>query len=197
MEGIEVRVVDEERRPLPAGQVGELAYRGESRMLGYYRAPELSEATIDGEGWLYTGDLAVMDDEGFIRIVGRKKDLIIRGGQNVYPAEIEHCIAALAGVVEAAVVGVPGPTGDERVWAFVELQDGAEITAHDVLRHCRQGLEAYKIPDQVHIVRGLPRTALGKVAKRELRLRALHEMGVMGHTAREEEHDTAIGRIES
>jgi len=189
MDGVEVRVVDEERRPLPTGHVGELAYRGPSRMLGYFRSPEMNRAAIDEDGWLYTGDMAVLDGEGFIRIVGRKKDLIIRGGQNVYPAEIERLIASLPGVAEAAVVGVPGPAGDERVWAFVEAMQGADITAHDVLRHCRQSLEAFKIPEHVRIVAELPRTGLGKVAKAELRAQVLAELNAVQKHRAEEEGD--------
>ncbi|MGQ9681338.1 MAG: class I adenylate-forming enzyme family protein [Anaerolineae bacterium] len=179
MDGVEVRVVDEERRPLPAGHVGELAYRGPSRMLGYYRSPEMNRAAIDEDGWLYTGDMAVLDSEGYIRIVGRKKDLIIRGGQNIFPAEIERCIASLPGVAEVAVIGVADRAGDERVWAFVEAVQGADLTAQDVLRHCRQNLEAFKIPEQVRIVAELPRAGPGKVAKAELRARVLSEPNVV------------------
>ncbi len=176
MAGIEVRIVDEERRPLGPGQVGELACRGEGRMLGYYRAPELSHEVVDEDGWYYTGDLAVMDEQGFIRIVDRKKDVIIRGGQNIYPAEIERYLAAHARIREAAVVGVPTPAGDERVWAFVLLEEGVSLSAQDVLSYCREALEPYRVPDQVRIVGDLPRSALGKVRKSELRAQAEREM---------------------
>ena len=172
MSGMEIRIVDESRRPLPPGQVGELACRSESRMLGYYRAPELTQDVLDEEGWYYTGDLAVMDEEGFIRIVGRKKDLIIRGGQNIYPEEIEQFLARHEGIREAAVVGVPGPAGDERVWAFVLPEEGGTLSAQEVLQYCREGLEAYKIPDQVRFVAEFPRSGLGKVQKTVLRAMA-------------------------
>jgi acyl-CoA synthetase (AMP-forming)/AMP-acid ligase II len=175
MSGIEVRVVDEERRPLPPGQVGELACRAESRMLGYYRAPELTREVLDEDGWYYTGDLAVMDEQGFIQIVDRKKDMIIRGGQNVYPAEIERFLAAQEGIREAAVVGVPGPAGSERVWAYVRLEEGAQLGAQEVLGLCRSALEAYMIPDQVRFLDDFPRSAQGKVQKTELRALAVSE----------------------
>lgn len=176
MAGMEVRVVDEERRPLPPGQVGELACRGESRMLGYYRAPELTAAAVDSEGWYYTGDLAVIDEQGFIRIVDRKKDLIIRGGEKIYPAEVERFLQGLAGVREAAVVGVPGLAGDERVWAFIVPEEGSSPSPRQVLERCREALEVCKIPDEVRLVADLPRSALGKVQKRELRALAESEM---------------------
>jgi fatty-acyl-CoA synthase len=169
MDGMEVRVVDEERRPLPPGRVGELAVRGASRMLGYYGAPELTREVVDAEGWYYTGDLAVMDEQGFIRIVDRKKDVIIRGGQKIYPAEVEQFLEAHPAIREAAVVGVPGPAGDERVWAFVVRKEGGELTARDVLDYCRGALEAYKVPDQVRFLAELPRSEAGKVRRRELR----------------------------
>lgn len=169
MTGMEVRVVDEARRPLPPGQVGELAVRGAGRMLGYYGAPDLTREVVDAEGWYYTGDLAVMDDQGFIRIVGRTKDVIIRGGQKIYPAEVEQFLAAHSRIREAAVVGVPGPDGDERVWAFVVPEAGAELAAREVLDYCRGALEAYKVPDRVHLVQELPRTEAGKVRRHELR----------------------------
>lgn len=141
-------------------------------MLGYYRAPELTQDVLDEEGWYYTGDLAVMDEQGFIRIVGRKKDLIIRGGQNIYPEEIEQYLARHEGIREAAVVGVPGPAGDERVWAFVLPEEGGTLSAQEVLQYCREGLEAYKIPDQVRFVTEFPRSGLGKVQKTVLRAMA-------------------------
>lgn len=175
MPGIEVRVVDDDGRPLPPGAVGELVCRSESRMLGYYRAPELTQEVLDAEGWYHTGDLATLDDQGFIRIVGRKKDVIIRGGQNIYPAEIERFLLTNAKVREAAVVGVPTALGDEQVWAFVILQEGAAMDAQELLAFCRSALEPFKIPQEVRLVQDLPRSSLGKVQKMELRATALAE----------------------
>jgi len=184
MLGMEVRVVDEARQPLPPGQVGELAVRGEGRMLGYYRAPELTEEALDADGWYYTGDLAVIDRQGYIRIVDRKKDIIIRGGQNIYPAEIEQFLVTCHDISEVAVVGVPDaagpaprPAGDERVWAFVVPAEGSELSARDVLEYCRGALEPFKLPDQVRLVSSLPRSALGKVQKAELRAMVVGERG--------------------
>lgn len=186
MNGIEIKIVDEEHRPLPAGQVGELACRGENLMLGYYRAPDLTAQAVDNEGWYYTGDLAVMDERGYVRIVGRKKDMIIRGGQNIYPQEIEQFLAAHPRIKEAAVVGVPQPIGGERVWAFIIPETPAEggteapLTAREVLNYCRRELEAYKLPDQIRFVDDFPRAASGKPQKFKLRELALQE----GHHGR-------------
>jgi fatty-acyl-CoA synthase len=175
MPGMEVRVVDEQGRPLPPGAVGELVCRSPSRMLGYYRAPELTREVLDPEGWYHTGDLATMDEQGFIRIVGRKKDVIIRGGQNIYPAEIEHFLMSLPGIREAAVVGVPAPAGGEQVWAFIIPEEGATVDAQEVLARCRGALARYQVPEQVRFVSTLPRSALGKVNKVALRAEALQE----------------------
>jgi len=171
MPGVEVKVVDEERCELPPGEVGELACRSEGVMRGYYRAPEATAQVMDDEGWYYTGDLARIDEDGYVHIVGRKKDVIIRGGQNVYPAEIEVYLADHDRIREAAVVGMPSAVGGESVWAFVILEDGAEMTSQDVLDYCRQELEAFKIPSQVRFVADFPRTETGKPKKFELRAR--------------------------
>ncbi len=176
MAGVETRIVDDERRDLARGQVGELAIRGEGVMLGYYQAPELTAQVIDEEGWLYTGDLATIDEQGYLRIVGRKKDLIIRGGQNIYPAEIEGYLTSHPKIAEAAVVGVPAAVGGESVWAFVRLEEGAEMTAREVLDYCRGTLELFKIPSQVRFVSEFPRAETGKSRKYELRDLALQEL---------------------
>jgi len=179
MPGIEIRVVDEEHRPLPPDSVGELACRSDSLMLGYFGDRHNLGEVVDEQGWLYTGDLAVMDAEGYIRIVGRKKDMIIRGGQNVHPARIEAHIATLAQVREAAVVGVSDALGGESVWAFVILETGARLGEQDILTHCRGSLEAYEIPQQVRIVEDLPRTSTGKPQK--YKLREIAEKERQGH----------------
>ena len=173
MPGMEVKIVDDERRELPPGQVGELACRGENLMLGYYRAPEATAAVLDEDGWYYTGDLAFVDEQGYLHIVGRKKDVIIRGGQNVYPAEIETYLAAHPKIREATVVGVPSNVGGESVWAFVLLEDGAEMTAQEVRDYCREALEAYKIPSRVCFVSDFPHSETGKPQKFKLREMAL------------------------
>ena len=118
-------------------------------MLGYYQAPELTAEVIDESGWLYTGDLATIDGKGYLHIVGRKKDVIIRGGQNIYPAEIESFLDSHPMVEEAAVVGVPSTVGGESVWAFLRLKEDARMTTQEVLDYCRGALEPYKIPSRV------------------------------------------------
>jgi len=173
MPGMEIKIVDEQRRELPAGQVGELACRSDSVMLGYYRAPEATAAAIDEQGWYYTGDLARMDERGYVRIVGRIKDVIIRGGQNIYPAEIEAYLASHPKVREAAVVGVPAGVGGETAWAFILLEDGVQMTEQEVLDYCRAELEPYKIPGHVRFVSEFPRSEGGKPRKWELRQAAM------------------------
>ncbi|MCX7030866.1 MAG: class I adenylate-forming enzyme family protein [Spirochaetes bacterium] len=175
MVGVELRIVDEQRRDLPGGQVGELAVRGEGVMKGYYHAPELTAAVLDAEGWLYTGDMARIDDEGYLHIVGRKKDVIVRGGQNIYPAEIEHHLETHPLIEKAAVVGVPSAVGGESVWAFVRLKGDARMTVREVLDHCRGRLEIYKIPSQVRFVSEIPEGEMGKTQKYKLRAAALQE----------------------
>lgn len=165
----EARIVDDQRRPLPTGQVGELALRGDSLMKGYYKAPELTSQTIDAEGWYYTGDLATIDAQGFIRIVGRKKDMIIRAGQNIYPAELEAVLAAHPQIHQAAVIGLPTPDGDERVLACVVPATDAGLSSADVLDYCRRELAPYKVPDEVRFVPELPMNPAGKVQKFILR----------------------------
>lgn len=176
MPGVELRIVDGDRRELPRGRVGELAVRGEGVMKGYYHAPEQTAAVLDAEGWLYTGDLARIDEEGYLRIVGRKKDVIVRGGQNVYPAEIEHHLATHPLIEKASVVGIPSPVGGESVWAFVLPKPGARLTAREVLDHCRGRMEIYKIPSQVRFVSEIPEGEMGKAQKFKLREAALREM---------------------
>jgi fatty-acyl-CoA synthase len=173
--GVDIKIVDDQRRELPPGQVGELACRGDNIMLGYYQDAELSAATVDAEGWYYTGDLARLDEEGHLRIVGRKKDVIIRGGQNVYPVEIEHYLMAHPKIREAAVVGVPVGVHGESAWAFVQLEEGADMSVQEVKDHCREALEAYKIPAQVRFVTDFPRGEMGKTQKYRLREMALEE----------------------
>ncbi len=173
--GVNIRIVDDQRRDLPQGQVGELAVRSEGVMQGYYQAPELTAQVIDADGWYYTGDLVVLDEKGYLRVVGRKKDLIIRGGQNIYPAEIESYLETHPRIREAAVVGVPAVIGEESVWAFIRLKEGAQMTAVEVLNYCRGTLEPYKIPSQVRFLDRFPEAETGKPQKYVLRTMAMNE----------------------
>jgi acyl-CoA synthetase (AMP-forming)/AMP-acid ligase II len=174
--GVEARVVDEERRELPTGEVGELAVRVDSVMKGYYKAPEATAEVLDEEGWYYSGDLATIDERGYVRIVGRKKDMIIRGGQNIYPKEIEDYLLTHPKVRSVAVVGVPGRLGGERVWAYVVPEPGEDLTAVEVLDYCRGQIAAYKIPEVVRFLSELPTSTAGEVQKYKLRQAALGEL---------------------
>jgi acyl-CoA synthetase (AMP-forming)/AMP-acid ligase II len=175
MIGIELRIVDGERRELPRGTAGELAVRGEGVMRGYYHAPEMTAAVLDAEGWLYTGDMAFLDEAGYLHIVGRKKDVIVRGGQNIYPAEIERHLETYPLIERAAVVGVPSPVAGESVWAFVKPKADARLTVREVLDHCRGRMEIYKIPSEVRFVDEIPQGEMGKLQKFKLREQALRE----------------------
>jgi acyl-CoA synthetase (AMP-forming)/AMP-acid ligase II len=175
MPGMELKILDEQGQEAPAGEVGELVCRGESVMLGYYRAPEATAEVVDDEGWYHTGDLAMMDEHGYLRIVGRKKEMIIRGGQNIYPTEIESYLLNHPKIREAAVVGVPGSVGGEAIWAFIILEGGTEMKDQEILEYCRQGMEACKIPHQVRFASDFPRSSMGKPQKFRLRELAQQE----------------------
>jgi long-chain acyl-CoA synthetase len=165
--GQEMRIVDDTGRPLENGRVGEIVVRGPNVMKGYFRNPAATAETIR-DGWLHTGDLGTRDDDGYFAIVGRKKEMIIRGGENVYPREVEEALHRLPGVRECAVVGVPDPTwGEEVVAAIVPERPGA-VDEGSIRAHCRQWLADYKAPRRVVFVDSLPRTATGKVQKHEL-----------------------------
>lgn len=173
--GIEARIVDDRRREVPLGQVGELAIRMSTPMLGYYKAPELTAATLDPDGWYYTGDLVTKDARGYYRVVGRKKEMIVRGGQNIFPTEIENHLLSNLPVQNAAVVGIPDAIAGERVWAYVQPRPGTSITPADVLEYFRKELTPSKVPDRVLIVDSLPLTSTGKVQKYLLKERANQE----------------------
>ncbi len=171
--GSQVRIVDDEHRPLPAGERGEVAVRSVQMMVGYWGDPSLTQRSFDREGWFYTGDVGWLDGEGYLHLVDRKKDLVIRGGENVAPAEVERILEAHPQVRRAAVIGVPGALG-EALWAYIEPAAEA-LTARDLVEHCRGRLAPYQIPDQVRLLGRLPTTATGKVKKHELRRLALME----------------------
>ena len=169
--GIELRVVDERGFPVPADgvAVGEIEVRGETVTPGYWQNPEATRAAFTPDGFLRTGDLAVMDAEGFINIVDRKKDVIITGGENVYSTEVEAALAAHPSVLEVAVYGVADPLWGERVVAAVVLRRGCDVTVDALLHHCRARLAGYKCPRAFQFLETLPKTGSGKIAKRVLR----------------------------
>jgi fatty-acyl-CoA synthase len=166
---LEARVVDADGRTVRCDEVGQLVVRGYSRMAGYWDDAEQTAAAIDADGWLHTGDLATIDAGGYLQIVGRLKDMVCRGGENVYPREIEDVLHRLPDVVEAQVVGVPDPKYGEEVLAAVHLRSGSDLDEDAVRTHCREHLAYYKVPRYVVFTQDFPRTASGKVKKRELR----------------------------
>jgi long-chain acyl-CoA synthetase len=165
--GVELRVVDREGRDLAAGEVGELWARGPNVMKGYYRNAEATAAALKPGGWLATGDLARIGPDGAVHIEGRLKELIIRGGFNVFPVEVEAVLAAHPAVTQAAVVGRPVP-GDEEVVAFVELMPGAQVEGAELLEFAARSLAPYKRPCQVIVMAQLPAAPSGKVLKARL-----------------------------
>ncbi len=165
--GVEMRVQDDEGVPLPPGQIGEIAVRGHNVMKGYWRRPEETAAVLT-DGWLRTGDLGHMDADGYFTIVDRKKDMINRGGLNVYPREVEEVLYEHPAVAEAAVVGAPDPLLGEEVAALVTLKPGAAATPEELREHVRSQLAAYKYPRQVWIVAALPHGDTGKILKRAI-----------------------------
>ncbi len=170
MPGIEVTVRDPETNlEVPRGVQGELCCRGYNVMKGYYNMPEATAATIDKEGWLHSGDLGTMDEAGYVRISGRIKDMIIRGGENVYPREVEEFLMKMEGVSDVQVVAVPSRKYGEEVGAFIIPLAGADIAPEDVRDFCRGQIAWYKIPRYVAIVDAYPLTASGKIMKYKLR----------------------------
>jgi len=167
---VENRVVDVNGRQVPVGEVGELVVRGPNVMKGYYKMPEETAMAIR-DGWLYTGDLAKVDDEGYFYIVDRKKDMIIVGGYNVYPREVEEVLFAHDNVVEAAVVGYPDPNFGEAVHAYIVLKEVAATTTDDILAYCAQHMVKYKVPKVVEILDELPKNTTGKILRRSLKVK--------------------------
>jgi long-chain acyl-CoA synthetase len=170
IEGVEMRVVDGDRNPVPQGEVGEVAIRGHNIMKGYWRKPEATADAIDADGWFYTGDMARVDEDGYLYIVDRKKDMIIRGGYNVYPREIEEVIYEHPAVHEAAVIGIPHPELGEEVGAVIALNEGADVTTEEIRDYVKGQVAAYKYPRRVWFVDELPKGPTGKILKREIEI---------------------------
>jgi len=167
---VEVKIVDPATGATVArGTPGEQCTRGYSVMLGYWDDPEATAAAIDAGGWMHTGDLATMDEDGYVTIVGRIKDMIIRGGENIYPREIEEFLHTIPGVADAHVIGVPSERYGEEVMAWVKPQPGAALTEDDLVAACRAAIARYKVPRYWRIVDGFPMTVTGKVQKFRLR----------------------------
>jgi acyl-CoA synthetase (AMP-forming)/AMP-acid ligase II len=165
---VEVRLVDDDMRDVPRGEVGEIVYRGPTVMKGYFRNGGATAEAFEG-GWFHSGDLVREDEDGYLYVVDRKKDMIISGGENVYPAEVETALLAHEAVADVAVVGIPHPKWVETPFAVVVRAAGADVTERELIDHCRERLAGYKKPSGVAFVDVLPRNAGGKVLKRALR----------------------------
>jgi long-chain acyl-CoA synthetase len=166
--GIDLRVVDVDDEEVPANTVGEIIARGDNIMVGYWNRPEESAAALR-DGWYHSGDLATMDEDGYIYIVDRKKDMIISGGENIYSVEVEHALASHPSVVEVAVIGVPDERWGEAVLAVVVTRAGESPTDEELVTHCRGQIAGYKVPKGVVFAAALPKSGAGKILKRELR----------------------------
>jgi acyl-CoA synthetase (AMP-forming)/AMP-acid ligase II len=165
---VRVRVVDEEMRDVPRGEVGEIVYRGPTVMQGYYRNDQATAEAFEG-GWFHSGDLVYEDEDGYLYVVDRKKDMIISGGENIYPAEIETVLMSHEAVAEVAVIGVPHPKWVETPLAVIVRAGGAEVGEDELVDLCRRELAGYKKPSGIVFTDELPRNAAGKVLKRNLR----------------------------
>ena len=174
---VEVRIADPDTgRTLPRGEPGEFQTRGYSVMLGYWNDPERTAAAIDQARWMHTGDLAVMADDGYVKIVGRIKDMIIRGGENVYPRELEEFLYTHPDVADVQVIGVPDERYGEQIMAWVILRDGATATEADLREFCEGKIARYKVPRYIAICNEFPMTVTGKVQKYKLREQAIEEL---------------------
>jgi len=166
---VEVRIVDEQGRPLSAGVDGEILVRGPSVMKGYYKMPEETRRVIDSEGWFHTGDIGLLDEDGFLRITGRAKDMLIIGGENVFPREIESVLESHPDLHQAAVIGVPDELRGEAPVAFAIPRDGADVSEQDLRSFAKRSLAGFKVPKQIIIRADLPVGPTGKILKRRLR----------------------------
>lgn len=166
--GVEVMIADEHDNPVAPGEKGQLLYRGHNVMKGYYKRPNANAESLKG-GWMHSGDIAIMDEDGYYFIVDRTKDMIIRGGLNVYPREVEEVLMEHEAISLVAVIGVPDKECGEEIKAFIVLNKGAQATEEGVIAWAKERMAAYKYPRQVEFVRELPMSATGKILKKELR----------------------------
>ena len=182
---VEVRVAapDDPSATVERGATGELCTRGYSVMVGYWNDPERTAEAIDTDGWMHTGDLAVMDDDGYVNIVGRSKDMVIRGGENIYPREVEEFLFTHPAVLDAQVVGVPDARYGEQLLAAIRLQPDAEVTEDDIRSFCDGRIAHYKVPRYVQFVDEFPMTVTGKVQKYKLREQAIDSLGLQAEAA--------------
>ncbi len=167
--GVEVKVVDNEGKTLPVGAVGEIITRSSNNMIGYWKLPDATAKTMTPDGWVHTGDAGYMDEDGYVYIHDRVKDMIISGGENIYPAEVESAIYGHPDVLEVAVIGIPDPKWGEAVKAVCVPKPGHEVDAKSIVAWTRDRIAGYKVPKTVDVIAALPRNATGKILRRELR----------------------------
>jgi fatty-acyl-CoA synthase len=175
---LESKIVDANGAITPRGQPGELCTRGYSVMIGYWNDEEKTAEAIDGEGWMHTGDIGVIDDEGYCNIVGRIKDMVIRGGENIYPREVEEFLFRHPKVEDVTVVGVPGPKYGEQLVAWIKLRSGETAVADEITDFCKGQIAHFKIPAHVRFVDAFPMTVTGKIQKFEIRKAMMAELGL-------------------
>ena len=177
MPWVEIKVVDEEGRVVPVGEKGEICTRGYSVMQGYWNDEERTAETIDSAGWLHSGDIATMDEAGYVRIVGRIKDMIIRGGENIYPREVEEFLYQHPAISEVQVFGMPDEKMGEEVCAWIQLNEGFDLSDEDVKAYCRDQITHFKIPRHIRFVTEYPMTVTGKIQKFVMRDEMLEQLG--------------------
>jgi acyl-CoA synthetase (AMP-forming)/AMP-acid ligase II len=173
---VDLRIVDDQNSPVAVNQVGEIICQSPLATAGYYMNPEATNASFR-DGWFYTGDLGYFDEEGYLFVVGRKKDMVKSGGISIYPLEIEGVLYQHPDVMEAAVIGVPDSQWGEALKAVVVLREGAKLTGEALMRFCKERLSSYKVPKSVVFVSSLPHTEIGKVNKVKVREMILADIG--------------------
>ena len=167
-----MKLVDDDGNDVPPGEVGEIVIRGHNVMKGYWERPDATAEAIDGDGWFHSGDMAKLDDDGYFFIVDRKKELIIRGGYNVYPREVEEVLYEHPAVREAAVIGVPDEHFGEEVGAAVALKQGEQVSEDELRAYVKEQVAGYKYPRRIWFVDELPKGPTGKILKREIEVPA-------------------------
>ncbi|HEX9533884.1 MAG TPA: AMP-binding protein, partial [Stellaceae bacterium] len=175
---VEAKIIDAEGRIVPRDTAGELLTRGYLVMLGYWEDEEKTREAVDPAGWMHTGDLATIDGEGYCNIVGRIKDMVIRGGENVYPREIEEFLYRHPKIQDVQVIGVPDARYGEELCAWVRLRDGESATVEEIRAFCQGQIAHYKVPRYVKFVDGFPMTVTGKIQKFLMRQQTIEELGL-------------------
>jgi fatty-acyl-CoA synthase len=175
---LEVKIIDEAGKTVPIGEPGDICARGYAVMKGYWGDPQRTAETVDEDGWLHSGDLGVMDGEGYVKVVGRLKDMIIRGGENIYPREIEEFLFTHPKIQDAKVIGVPDEKYGEEVCVWVVLKDGEALTEEEIRAFCKDHIAYFKVPRYIRLVDEYPMTVTGKVQKFKMRKIMEQELGL-------------------